>query len=634
MIAIDEKGEKTTSRIKYYNDQQAPEINISQNLQATPVENIITDHPYIISGTVSDSNLASLLINDTPVGLTPSEEQGEYQFSVALGLEANTINPIIIKAIDQAGNTVEQEYLLKYLATTTIEILSPSADTDVISKGSDFDATISVRLNGETATVHTVTATLKDKEGVEKGSATLSGDANLKSGTLVLPSESGDYLIEIKALDSDGNIVTTSSQSLTIKAEADIPLEVLSTTPLNGDEGIEPNNFISISFNRAIDIQKLTIKVYETAQGVTWVDNGDLGVDALQARGYELKEVNRSHEAVAGNLSLVPGDKLVAFYPSRDFSYHADIYVDVEYDGSSIERIQFKTRGLPTFINGVIQDQFNQPISGISVAIPELNRSAITNKDGAYTFGYGDDAKKNIKGGSYKIVFNPRLKDIRYGSVSRNANIQIGRANNMGISRIPVLNKDIAFTPISGGKVTKLLENTVTLDLTEASLLFPDSSLSGNVQAQFYTYEQSPYPFSPLATPLWIYGIQPSGIEVTGQLSIELGLPKLNQSNSYVPPDGSYVLLLGLNKSSNQISPVGVGIITNNKQNLKSVGATHFDTLDVFAYTLMPEEAQTALKDYTEDKISLPILLVKVNQAWDEARETARRLFNSNKITQ
>jgi len=96
----------------------------------------------------------------------------------------------------------------------------------------------------------------------------------------------------------------------------------------------------------------------------------------------------------------------------------------------------------------------------------------------------------------------------------------------------------------------------------------------------------------------------------------------------------NYRLLFGSNKSINQISSVGVGIITNNGQNLKSVGVTHFDTLDVFAYTLMPEEAQTALKDYTEDKISLPILLVKVNQAWDEARETARRLFKNNQIIQ
>lgn len=335
--------------------------------------------------------------------------------------------------------------------------------------------------------------------------------------------------------------------------------------PQNGDNGIEPNNFISVSFNRAIEFQKLSININETAQGLTWVDNDELGVDALQARGYELKQVNRSHEAVAGRLSLIPGDKLVAFYPERDFSYNATIYIDVKYDGETLQRTQFQTRALPTFINGVIQDQFNQPITGITVAIPELNRTVVTNKNGAYTFGYGDNAKKSIKGGSYRLTINPQLKNTQYGSITQHINLQVGRANNTGIVRVPVLNQEIAFTPIIGGKINKLLENNIILDLTEGSLLFPDGSLSGSAQAQFYTQEQSPYPFSPLASTLWIYGIQPSGIEVTGQLSIELGLPKLNQSYDHVPQSGAYVLLLCRDKNTNKIQPVGVGIIDNKR---------------------------------------------------------------------
>ena len=111
---------------------------------------MITGHPYVISGTVSDNNLASLLINDTAIGLAPSEIQGKYQFSVNLGLEANSVNPIVIKAIDQARNTIEQEYLLKYLATTTLDILSPSQETEFISHGSAFDITVSARIEGDT----------------------------------------------------------------------------------------------------------------------------------------------------------------------------------------------------------------------------------------------------------------------------------------------------------------------------------------------------------------------------------------------------------------------------------------------------------------------------------------------------
>jgi len=233
----------------------------------------------------------------------------------------------------------------------------------------------------------------------------------------------------------------------------------------------------------------------------------------------------------------------------------------------------------------------------------------------------------NRREGSTELLINPFLKNISYGSITRNINLQSGRANNIGIIRLPVLNKDIAFTPITGGKVNKLLENNIVLDLSDANLLFPDSSLRGNVQAQFYTYEQMPYPVSTYATPLWIYGVQPSGIEVTGQLQLDLGLPKLNQSYDYVPPVGSYVLLLGRDKSSNQIIPAGVGVIADGPR-LLSVGPTHYQTLDVFGYSFMPLEAQEALKDFTEEKISLPFLLVKIDQAWDEAKKIATELEN------
>jgi hypothetical protein len=77
------------------------------------------------------------------------------------------------------------------------------------------------------------------------------------------------------------------------------------------------------------------------------------------AHKYSRVEVNRSHEAVPGQLSLLPGNRVVAFYPERELAYDSEVYLDVSYDGSELGHLLFHTRALPTFLNGTVIDQFS-----------------------------------------------------------------------------------------------------------------------------------------------------------------------------------------------------------------------------------------------------------------------------------
>jgi hypothetical protein len=70
---------------------------------------------------------------------------------------------------------------------------------------------------------------------------------------------------------------------------------------------------IALYFNQPIDTGKLLIKVYETVYGNTCVDMDPPGTDALAAKGYELAEVHRDHEAVPSGLSLLPNNRAVVF---------------------------------------------------------------------------------------------------------------------------------------------------------------------------------------------------------------------------------------------------------------------------------------------------------------------------------
>ncbi len=336
------------------------------------------------------------------------------------------------------------------------------------------------------------------------------------------------------------------------------------------------------------------------------------GTDALSGKGYELVEVHRDHEAVAGGLSLLPNNRTVAFYPERMLAYNADVYVDVEYAGNSLSRTLYHTRPLPTFIVGSIHDQLGQGIGGIEVFIPDLGRKTVTNNEGAFSFGFGDTAAQNIPGGRYRLLANSGIKDRRYGTLNDNIAITEGRRNNLPNYKLPLLARDVPFVPASGGKELVLLGGNLKLDLTGAQLQFPDGMQNGDIHAQFMSFSQLSYAIDPIAMPLWMYSIQPSGMTVSGSVGIDFACPPLNGSLDYVPMDGAYVLLLGLHPASKTIAPVGVGQVENRR--IKSVGELHYETLEMIGFGLADQEAQPYLKDYAEGKISLQAMLLKIRQ--------------------
>jgi len=67
------------------------------------------------------------------------------------------------------------------------------------------------------------------------------------------------------------------------------------------------------------------------------------------------------------------------------------------------------------------------------------------------------------------------------------------------------------------------------------------------------------------------------------------------------------VVLRGKNKQSPQLSPVGVGRLNN--RIITSVGRTHFETMDYFAYVLVDEKEQAVLKKYVDSDMDIRELI-------------------------
>ena len=109
-----------------------------------------------------------------------------------------------------------------------------------------------------------------------------------------------------------------------------------------------------------------------------------------------------------------------------------------------------------------------------------------------------------------------------------------------------------------------------------------------------------------------MYAIQPAGIAVEGSFGMDLGIPKLKGGYDHVPPDDTYVLLLGLDAESKRIVPVGVGQILNKR--VLSKGELHYQLLDFIGYGLISEEVQPHAQRYVDGEINLQQLILEIQQ--------------------
>ena len=608
LLAEDEEGQTSQLQIDYLRDQTAPVLVLDTPLSAAPTENGVTQHPYRLRGSLSDDNLAGFDINGTPVSLLPGDLSGEYRFDVALELSPGTPMSLLLTARDQADNINQQEYILRLDASLSVSMLLPAAGTELVHSNAPIALQVAVEVSGTGAADAIAEALLVDGSGTTVASTTLTGASGLKSGEISVPALAEQYDINIVITNSASDVLAETSRSLTVRDPVVVPLALERTEPANGEVGVEPNGFIGLYFNQPIDISKLSVSLHETAQGYTYENLDAPGTPTLNARGYQLVEVNRSHEAVPGQLSLLPGDQVVAFYPERELAYGGEVYLDVSYDGSELGHLLFHTRPLPTFINGSVIDQFSQPVEGVTVTLPALGRTTKTNRDGAFAFGYGDLHNEALPAGRYELVVNPSLKEVRFGTVQRWIAIEAGRQNRLDVTRLSLLNQDIPFVPLEGRGIINMLGGELILDLNNADLQFPDQRRTGDIHLQLTEYGQFAYPIGGDHLPHWLYIGQPAGIRVEGELRIDMATPQLNRSYDYLPADGSHVLMMGFDPASRHIVPVGVGRLENYR--VISAGLSHYQSLDAIGYVLQGEAAQPHLQAYVDGEIDLQALLI------------------------
>jgi hypothetical protein len=607
--AQDAAGQSASLTYTVYADTAPPVISLADTgLQAPPAVNPVTTSPYTVSGTVTDANLAGLSVNDQPVALSPTATAGTYSFAAGLPLTYGSDQSVTVMAWDQAGNRTGAQWIVTLDSDLTIEVIAPASGARLQGQGTAMDVAVTVRVAGAAADDRFF-ATADGGSAVE-----LTRSGTVGNGTVSVSTTQEDHQLNLSVQNSAGDTLAATTSTFSVQDMDAVPLAVEKLKPANGATGIEPNDFIALYFNKAIDPALLQIEVLETAHGKTYAAAAS-GADITQLSAVELVEVHRDRETVPGGVSILPGNQTAAFYPSRDLAYGAEVFVTATYDGTELTRATYNVRPLPTLIEGFVTDSATNPVAGIQVKIDGLDFTTVTNTDGAYSFGFGMDAAKSLPAGRHKLIVNPGMQNSEWGTLGYWARVTQGRLCAVPAIRLPRIDARIPFRRIVSGQAANLLaDGALKLDLSAAQLTFADLRDQGDVHAQFLSVQQLPYAPMAFATPLWMFCIQPGGVKVSGQVGLTLAVPARQGGYAYLDNFGPLVVLVGLEPDALVLAPVGVGRLDADSKTVVSQGAVHLQRLDFIGYAHMPEAAQPLLQQYIDGAVDLATLTAQLEQ--------------------
>ena len=599
--AHDCDGESTRIAITAFLDDGPPEVVLT-GIGSAPTITPVLRTPYPLSGTVRDPNIASFTVAGVSVPLMPTDDPSLWTFETRVPLARRVERTVVAEGRDLAGNRGRAEVVLRLDAELELSLEAPVDGDRLIGRGDTVEVPVRVRAPG-LAPGDTLQATLDG--AMERP---LSGSGSLFSTSFTDIANGEEHVLAVTARSSDGRLLASATADFELVNEATLPLELVRSTPANGASGVEANQYVVLSFNRPVDPSLLQIEVRETVHGEVYGDAGE-AADVRTASIVRRERIDREREPVPGSLQNLPGDQAVAFYPSRDLGYGGMVYVDVLHEGEEVAHFSFDVRPTPTLLMGFVADHELNPLPEIEVTIPELGLSTRTNRDGNFDFGFGWPADRALPSGTYRLLINPGRRISAYGAMDRLVTIRAEQLNRAGLVMLPWLDPESPFQPVASGERARLANGDLELDLTAASLSFPDGQRRGAVHTQLMERRRIGYTLRPPYHPDWGWSLQPGGIRVEGAVGVSMTMPLLGGSHEYLDTLQELHLLVALDQESLEIVPVGVLRLDRDARRVDAVRPVELDRLDYLAFARVGAEHQPLLARYASGELSLSELL-------------------------
>ena len=582
-------------------DRLPPLLSVDNSLLPPPEVNEVVEAPLVITGAVSDTNLASVTINGQPATLSPGNGPDSYLISASLVLERGRQTTIDLLAVDRAGNDAPLSFQVISNPGPEIQVIEPLADTEFqVFGGGELIDTIA-RINNAPAD-----SRLRVEAGDESFEQAVT--QAIVSSPINLAADESIEAIVFKLLDSADEVLAQRSVPITVIDAANISLTLERTVPEQGDRFREPHFPVQFYFNRPVSLDDLSIDVRETVHGESYRADQSSGAGIGETYAGGTVEVHLDQSPVPGNLSLLPGERIVEFYPSVDFHYGARAFVTLNYQGEPISRFYYEIRENPTFVKASVFDQDGQAVKGITVSIPALRLEAQSKDNGSVLLGASAPADLEVKTGLYELLINPNQANPAYGTRSIEVQITRGKVNQLAGLRVPELLAGIPYRFLqSGSAVNVFASGDLEINTSNAALTFPNGQSSGQVHVQVAEYSEGLYSADRIEiAPMWMFNLQPGPIEADGEIGLRIRMPALYGSHEYVPPSGTRVVLMGQSPDDDIVIPIGVGRIDG--LDIVSEGSLRPERLDFIGYLFITGDKQSLAADYANGDIGLDAL--------------------------
>lgn len=541
IIATDADGRRATSTRSVIVDRTSPYLAVSSPASNPATVNI---SPYLVVGTVADSNLASVTVNGVDVGVFG----GQFQSAVPLSVGDTNVE---IVARDTAGNRAR-----------IVQVFSLDTPVPQVSFLTPVD--------GAEVTATSVNVEVGVVSGESIATVAVNGVAAVDAGngrwTAVVPVGAGNTTLTAIATDGLGN-QGSASISIESAAEENQDLVVSKVTPPSDSVGAEYNTLITLSFNKPVDRESLRAAL----------------------------TVREAGEVVPGGVYVAPGGTVASFSTARPFKAKSRITVELEAvdaetgPGLSSFQSAFTTRAATTILRGVVTDKLTNPraniaVTAVSEALPDRQWSDVTNIDGNW-------AMLGMPQGRAVVTFEGGRTPSGERLQTRQVRVFVSAEADNNTGRMPIL-------PLDEGTTT-YLESGSPFDLSLAgagetdyagltikgpagSLYFQDGSSAGFVAAKKLPIFSIPFAFEREFGNVNMWQVGPGLMQPSAGL--ELTFPNLENA-----PAGRHAFLLALDPVDSLIRAVGIGKVDATGEFIEQLEDTPYASVDIVGYVPLTE---------------------------------------------
>lgn len=604
-------GAESGVSVIFERDDTPPVVVFTSPLPSPDIH-VVNSNPVHVTGYVDEPNLVGAMFSGFPLELEPSLEEGRWTFDVTVKLDRGQETGLEVVAWNSAGQSGSSVVGVRLEQSVDLELLSPrSGDSFTLADGEvEVGAEARLRDAGSSDSVWFQ---------LDEDDAVLGGSGEGDHGALLGPLAGGEsHTVTVWAEDIHGAVLAQSTASFSTIDLASIPISIFSQTPVEGAENIETNQPLTLHFNRQVDPETIEVRVFETVHGFVYEAPSD-DTDLRNMSNVVRVEVEHEHEPIAGKAQNLPGDRIYSFSPTNPWTYGADIDVEVWVDGVHTASTNFGVRDFPNLVHGFALDDYFQPLSGVEVSLPDLGHETVSDANGEFGFGWGWPADRTLEPGRHRVVFNPEGKNPRLAMVEGWIDV-VAEENRGGLSFVvPEIPMSARFVSLSGEEAHVLENGLVSLDLEDAVLTFPDGSSSGLVAPHLTDVASAGYPTSLMELPLFALRMDPGGVTVSGDLSMEVRLPKREGSYDYLAslvnaegrnPVG---ILYALDPDTLLLSPAGV--VEFDPQTMRAVmprKTNLVERLDVLAFGIAPIHAIPTALQYLDGDVEFDAVVASL----------------------